>query len=197
MKNFLKVLTFGAMLAASSSLAYASPLSGTVTIDGGNGAITPGTLSSATTSITFAPGLEYTIGGTGSFTGNAITSLPFPPGSGIEFVTFVPTFTIPNTAGNPFPGATLLTFNVSGVPQTFTVTSVTTAPNGSLYFYGTLGSNPGNAVYVLTPGTDGLGEFSGTLTVTPTPEPSSLILLGTGLAGAAGMMFRKRRALSL
>ncbi len=198
MKTFFKVLTFGVMLAASSSLAYASPLSGTVTIDGGTGAITPGVLTSATTSITFAPILEFTIGGTGSFAGNAITQFPpFPPGSGIEFVTFVPTFTIPNTAGNPFPGATLLTFNVNGVPQTFTVTSVTTAPNGSLYFYGTLGSNPGNAVYVLTPGTDGLGEFSGTLTVTPTPEPSSLILLGTGLAGAAGLMLRKRRALSL
>jgi PEP-CTERM motif len=47
-------------------------------------------------------------------------------------------------------------------------------------------------------GTDPMGlDFSGTLTgtpiTTPTPEPSSLVLLGSGLISAAGMMFRRRR----
>jgi hypothetical protein len=41
-------------------------------------------------------------------------------------------------------------------------------------------------------------DFSGSLTSpAPTPEPNSLILLGTGLCGAAGMLMRKRQAVSL
>jgi hypothetical protein len=36
-------------------------------------------------------------------------------------------------------------------------------------------------------------DFDGTLTANPAPEPSSLMLLGTGLTGAAGMFFRRRR----
>jgi hypothetical protein len=32
------------------------------------------------------------------------------------------------------------------------------------------------------------------VTLTSTPEPGGLLLLGTGLAGTCGMMYRKRRA---
>jgi hypothetical protein len=35
-------------------------------------------------------------------------------------------------------------------------------------------------------------DFSASLTPTSAPEPSSLMLLGTGLVGAAGMLFRRR-----
>jgi len=193
MANFIKAVAFGVMLAASSSLAaYASPLGGTITIDGGTTAITSPTLGAGTTSITFGTADEYTLFGTGSFTAASIQGI-IP---GIEAVTFASTFNIPNTSGTSFTGENLLTFDYDGTPEVFTVTSVTTAPNGSLFFYGTIGGNPGSAAYILTPDQSGNGSFSGTLTVTPTPEPGSLILLGTGLAGAAGLMFRKRRTAS-
>jgi hypothetical protein len=44
------------------------------------------------------------------------------------------------------------------------------------------------------PGTDPSGvDFDGTLNAVVTPEPDSLVLLGTGLLSAAGVLVRKRR----
>lgn len=180
MHNFLKTLTLGVALAASS-VAFASPLNGTLVIDGGLAAITPPILNGGTTSITFAPSDELTFFGTGDFAT-----------SGIAFVPFTSPFIF--TVGPMFTGEVLFTIMDSFGTDAFTVSQVLTSPNGSLTFYGSLTDGSiGN--YILTPNQSHDGSFSGTLSVSPAPEPSSLILLGTGLAGAAGMMFRKRRSL--
>jgi hypothetical protein len=39
----------------------------------------------------------------------------------------------------------------------------------------------------------GPNTYSGALIANPTPEPDSLLLFGTGLVGAAGMLVRRRR----
>ena len=180
MPSFLKYLTLGAVLTASSC-AFASPLTGTLTIDGGSAAITPAVLNSGTTSIAFQPTDEITFYGTGDFSA-----------AGLQFVPFTTPFTF--TVGPTFPGEVLFTVLDSYGSDVFTVNQVLTAPNGSLTFYGSL-SDGSTGNYILTPDESGNGSFSGTLTVAPTPEPSSLILLGTGLLGAAGLVLRKRRSL--
>jgi hypothetical protein len=186
MKIFSKALIFGAALALSTSMAYADTLGpGTIQIasEGGGEALA-----------NYNNGVLYFTGGdaavdsaTGSLAGFYNPNLP---GTQVS----VNAFTY-----DPYSGP-LEVFTVNGPTYlSYYLTSVTSVSttgglviNGTGYFVDA-GANitESDASYTFSTQPGGNTSFSFSSDVAPTPEPGSLMLLGTGLLSAAGIARKK------
>jgi hypothetical protein len=192
MKNFGKLAVLGAVLAASAPLAFASSINANVNVNGFD-SFTSSTITFQSPITAFG---EINTAVPTSYSGNILVAnvaIPYTPGGVVS-----PALNF----------AVLDGFNFYVTSESFA--NSTSVIGGTLFdvlelkgtgYFSGAGYDDTNATFDLT-SQEVAGSTSATIggsfsassaTSSPTPEPSSLILLGSGLLSGAGMLMRKRR----
>ena len=182
-KMMKKILTLGVVVAASASIASADPMiNGTVSINGTN-------IYNSTAGIVYQ-GMANVGADTGTLAALG-TCMSCVTMTNLNYNTTLPVsvFTVTNngvTVSMDLNAVTSIQSSGSGATNSFVITGV-----GTLFETGYAATS---GTYVLTSQGGPNTEVTFSATAAATPEPNTLMLLGTGLMSSAGALYRRRRA---